>query len=311
MSLTSNDLEKIEEIAVQLAWDGGMIILDHFKKPLHVEYKGRNTGDDPVTEADRRAEDHLTQRLSRFFPDHGIVGEEGAGLGSKTTKLTWVIDPLDGTTNFYNGLPLFACSIALLEEGVPVVGAIFVPWPCSSLGRVIHAHKGGGAWDQDRKLWVATGNTPIAGRVVIAPNFVFGPFQAGKPLRKETGDRRSVGSIAYEMALVSDGTYQFALFPSPHSWDVAAGMLLVKEAGGDVLSLSPGSPGWSQFDRFSAKGEEGPPGQTTLRNWHSSILVGNPLMVKYVSENLKPKKYRKRAFIHRVKSFTKTIVGNK
>ena len=302
MSLNSYELIQIEETAVDLAWSAGEILLSYFKQPLQVEYKGNVAGDDPVTEADRRAEEHLTTKISQLYPDHGIVGEEGAGIGSKSTKFTWVIDPLDGTTNFYNGLPLFACSIAFLEEGIPVAGAIFIPWPCPAKGRVIHGHKGGGSWDHQQKMAVSTGNSPIPGRVVIAPNFVFGPFHAGKPLRMQTGDRRSVGSIAFEMALVADGTYQFAVFPSPKSWDVAAGMLLVKEAGGDVLSLEPNNTKWTQFHKFSDPEETGPPGQTTLREWKSSILVGNPVMASYISENLKRRKRRKTGLFGQLKS---------
>ena len=305
MSLNSNDLKQLEETAVSLAWSAGEILLTYFKQPLQVEYKGNITGDDPVTEADRQAEEHLTKKISQMFPEHGIVGEEGAGIGSISTKFTWVIDPLDGTTNFYNGLPLFACSIALLEDGVPVVGAIFIPWPSPANGRVVHAHKGGGTWDQRGKLAVSTENIPIPGRVAIAPNFIFGPFQAGKPLRMQPGDRRSVGSIAFELALVADGTYQFAVFPSPKSWDVAAGMLLVKEAGGVTLSLEPNSDRWTEFHRFSNIEEPGPPGQVTLREWKSSILVGNPKIASFVSSNLKRRKKRAALFWEQLKSFLK------
>lgn len=305
MSLNSNDLNQLEETAVSLAWSAGEILLNYFKQPLKVEYKGNVTGDDPVTEADRQAEEYLTTKISQMFPTHGIVGEEGAGIGSNSTKFTWVIDPLDGTTNFYNGLPLFACSIAVLEDGIPVVGAIFIPWPCPANGRVIHAHKGGGTWDRNEQLTVSTEKFPIPGRVGIAPNFVFGPFQAGKPLRMQPGDRRSVGSIAFELALVADGTYQFAVFPSPKSWDVAAGILLVNEAGGSTLALEPKSNRWTQFHRFANIEESGPPGQVTLREWKSSILVGNPEITSFVSNNLKRRKKRNLLFWEQLKSFMK------
>ena len=286
MSLDEQALQEVEREAVALAWSTGRILLDHFQGPLHVEYKGKAQGDDPVTEADRRAESYLKEELARRFPDHAFVGEEGSGEGSEAAPLTWVVDPLDGTTNFLNRLSSFACSIALLEEGVPVVAAVFMPWPTQGLGRVFHGRRGGGAWNDETRLEVAPGDSPIPGRVVVVPGMVAGPFRAHATLRKRPGERRSLGSTATELALVAHGTYQYAIFAAPRIWDVAAGVLLVQEAQGQVLTREPGRSGWRPLTSLTTDASAAVPGQEALRSWRRPVLAGNPAMVAYVSSRL-------------------------
>jgi len=290
--LGTEELQALEERAMLLASQAGEILLEYFKGPLSVEYKGDRTGDDPVTEADRKVENFLTMQLAKSYPDHAVVGEEGAGQGSRSAPLTWVLDPLDGTTNFYNGLPLFACSIALLEHGVPVVAAVFVPWPGAAAGKVLHAHKDGGAWESGQPLRVASERTPVAGRVMILPGIASGRFRSTGGLRKTPGERRSVGSIAFELSLAADGTYQYVVFPYPKSWDVAAGILLVQEAGGEVLHRQPGSRIWRTFTTFAPGAGDSVLTQDQLRNWGSTILAGNKDIVKYVGDHLHPRSDR-------------------
>ena len=174
------------------------------------------------------------------------MGEEGEGRAAGEGGLTWVVDPLDGTTNFANGLPSFCCSIALVEHGEPVVGAIFLPWPDTPGGRVFHARRGGGAWEGEVRLQVAPGEKPVAGRVTVRGGFIPGRFRPSKELLKNAGQQRSVGSTAYELALTADGTYQFTLHGAPHSWDVAAGDRA--GAGGRRDGLEPWSRGLGTAD---------------------------------------------------------------
>ncbi|MBI4575244.1 MAG: inositol monophosphatase, partial [Planctomycetes bacterium] len=137
-----DELREYQGFAEGLAREAGGLLLEMADRGYRLKAR-RNL----VTEADTASERLIAARIRAAWPDHGLLGEEGTrhpGGG----RWTWVVDPLDGTTNFLNGLPLFAVSIALLEEGVPVVGAVFVPWPRASRGRVLHARKGGGAWDQ-------------------------------------------------------------------------------------------------------------------------------------------------------------------
>ena len=130
--LDDAQLQELEQHAIALARGAGQILLEHFQKALEVEYKSTDKEHDPVTEADRRVEAYLKEKIERYLPSHGIVGEEGTGEGTETTEFTWVIDPLDGTTNFLNGLPIFASSIALLHRGEPIAAAVYLPWPTCS-----------------------------------------------------------------------------------------------------------------------------------------------------------------------------------
>lgn len=286
MPLDAQALREIEEQTVELAWRAGAVLLEHFQTPLHVEYKGRRAGSAPVTEADRRVEALVQNELARRFPDHAVVGEEGAGAGSDAAALTWAVDPLDGTTNFLNGLPVFASSIGLLEDGKPVVGAVFLPWPGRVGGRVLHARRDGGAWEGDVPLRVAPGESPAPGRAVVLPWSRSGRYQPQGALRQTPGERRSLYSFAYEIALAAEGTYQYALFPTPHIWDVAAGVVLVREAGGEVLTTQRGGSDWRPFTAVESGDAGGPPGQEALRSWLDPILVGNPDMVRYVAAHL-------------------------
>lgn len=286
MALSPQELQEIEVQTIEMARGAGRILMDRFHKPMSVEFKDKEGWKDPVTEADKAAEAYLSEETSRRFPEHGFVGEEGGGKESGESGLMWVVDPLDGTTNFSNGLPSFCCSIALVEDGAPVVGAVFMPWPETTEGRVIHARKGGGAWEGEERLQVAPGDKPIAGRVVVRGGFLADRFRPSKELLKNGGQQRSVGSTASELALVADGTYQYTLHGTPHSWDVAAGIILVQEAGG--TSFSHNKDGWYPLTTFRDSSTEGPVTQEQLRKWQNPVLSGNPEMVGFVSSGLLP-----------------------
>lgn len=285
MANSASWLKEAEDCAVGLAREAGRILMDRFRRPMTVEYKDKEGWRDPVTEADRAAETFLSEELAARFPGHGFVGEEGESRDAGEAGLTWVVDPLDGTTNFANGLPSFCCSIALLEHGAPVVGAIFLPWPETPGGRVFHARRGGGAWENEERLRVTPGEKPAAGRVTVRGGFIPGRFRPSKELQKNAGQQRSVGSTAYEMALTADGTYQFTLHATPRSWDVAAGVVLVQEAGGAVVSRD--RRGWSPLTSFLTSPPDGAAAKR-LRDWRQPVLSGNADMVRFVQEGLLP-----------------------
>ena len=119
-------LEEIEVFSVQIAREAGHILLDHFNKPLEVSYKGKNDTD-PVTEADRSSDVYLKQAIKGKYPEHNIVSEEGGISSQSSSPFTWVLDPLDGTANFINGLPFFAVSVGVLWKNQPVIGSIYFP----------------------------------------------------------------------------------------------------------------------------------------------------------------------------------------
>ena len=152
-------LAEIESHAAEFARGAGKILSGHFEAPLQVDYKDEAESD-PVTAADKETQRFLTDRILQAFPDHAVLGEEDdedAGgdtssfprkrestPGAPLPDFAWALDPLDGTKNFVAGLPVYASSIGVLHRGVPVVGAVYVPWPGCE-GRVVHARSGGPA----------------------------------------------------------------------------------------------------------------------------------------------------------------------
>src|SRR5271155_644004 len=127
------------EIATDAACEAGALLLADFARPKNISYKGEV---DIVTESDRRSEALIVGRLRDHFPQHAIVAEEGGTGAAAGARYCWYVDPLDGTTNFAHGYPCFAVSIALLDEGEPIVAAVLNPYAAE----LYTAVRGGGAF---------------------------------------------------------------------------------------------------------------------------------------------------------------------
>jgi len=259
------DLRDIEQLAVELADIAGNEIKAALGGLLAVRYKTAATDDalwrDPVSEVDRRVETMIRKRLADEFPDHDIIGEE-YDERRHGRDFIWVVDPIDGTTNFVNGLPLFAASIGVLHKGRPVVGALW----CS----VSHALRAG-------VYHAAAGNKLRFDGADVTPkiNPDVRRKLAGVPeLTSQDGswDTRKTGSAALECAMVAAGLLQAARFASPNIWDVGGGIALVQAAGG-VVRQSQGD-GWKPMYRFEPGA--GPDGTIDLRYWRRAIVVGRP-----------------------------------
>lgn len=218
------------EVAVETAREAGAILLAEFDRPVKISYKGEV---DLVTQADRRSEQAIVSRLRGHFPEHAIVAEEGGGAESQS-PFRWHVDPLDGTTNFAHGYPCFAVSIGLEEAGDLIVGVIYQPVS----GELFTAAKGEGAFLNEKKIEVsdieklatsllATG-FPSAKRAQNPNIHYYWDFTL-----RSHGVRRD-GSAALDLAAVAcgrfDGFWEFGL----HTWDAAAGVLMIREAGGMV-----------------------------------------------------------------------------
>ncbi len=222
------------QVATEVAHQAGALLLDEFKKPRQLEVKA---GADLVTEADRRSEQFIVERLHTFFPQHAIVAEEGSGREG-ASEFTWYVDPLDGTTNFAHRYPCFSVSLALVSGGEVLVGVVHDP----NRGETFHAVRGEGAWLNQKRVQVSP--TERLGESLLATGF---------PTRKRHqspnfayyyrftlvshGVRRD-GSAALDLCYVAcgrfDGFWEFSLQP----WDVGAGLLLVREAGGMVTDFN-------------------------------------------------------------------------
>lgn len=220
-----------------LAQRAGRVLLEGSGRQHHAETKRAHT--DLVTEFDRRSEQLLVDEIQRAHPDHHILAEEGGGVGADPSRAThrWLIDPLDGTTNFAHGLPFFCVSIALEVEGTIVLGVVEAP----ALGWSLAAERGGGATLNGRPLHVS--DTSHLAASLLATGFPYD--RATNPrnnlaefavLKRLCHGVRRVGSAALDLSMVAagwlDGYWEMRLKP----WDLAAGSLLVTEAGGRVTS---------------------------------------------------------------------------
>ena len=222
------------DTALTIARGAGEVLRAHFGSALTIEHKGAI---DLVTEADRASEAHIVERLREAFPEHAILAEEGSGT-ARAGCPRWLVDPLDGTTNFAHGYPLFAVSIALEVEGRIEVGVVHDP----SRGETFAARRGGGATLDGRPLRVSS--TDTLARALLVTGFPYSIHERPEPtvgllrrfLLASQGLRRD-GSAALDLCYVAagrfDGFWELELKP----WDVAAGSLIVSEAGGRVTNL--------------------------------------------------------------------------
>ncbi len=191
----------------------------------------------PVTPHDRTTDEKLTTRLVDAFPSHGVISEE-AGHVAPATDWTWVLDPIDGTSNFIAGVPYWCVSVALCFEGAPVLGVVEAP----ALARRFSAVAGGGAEEHSagriRRLRVSD-SVDLRDR---ASAHVPGLYSGGAARDLTTDgvllNARIMGAAALDLAMVARGSSPLAVTLGPHVWDVAAGGLLVLEAGGACAGAS-------------------------------------------------------------------------
>ena len=300
------DHQDIENFALSIAKEAGKILFRYFPTPwsdnqhLNIEFKD-SSNSDPVTLADTETQDYLVEQIEKRFPSHGILGEEGDKNEGECPDVLWVLDPLDGTKNFLNGLPFFACSIGVIHKGTPVAGALFIPWPGAvneSGGIVIHASKGNGlkvdgVQTKDKAL---TDLKPSG--LLTLPGSFSGVFENTKNFPTRMGELRMSGSIAYELAMVSLGVTQYAVISGAHLWDVAAALAILGESGCSVRtpkSLSIGErllPGDDVWEDLSDSINVAPQEKVTyskLRRPLASLLVASDSIMPDVSSSVRPK----------------------
>ncbi|MCX8118194.1 MAG: inositol monophosphatase [Desulfobacterota bacterium] len=231
-------------VALQAAREAGKIQMDHFGRPQSITYKGEF---DPVTEVDRLCDLTIQRTIRQQFPEHEILTEESPFQG-RGGPWRWIIDPLDGTTNYARGFPFFSISIALEREGEVILGVVYIP----ILDELFVALKGGGAYLNERRIRVS--QTGRLRRSFIATGFPYDVQERPddylpyfRQFIRQTLAIRRPGSAAIDLCYVAagrfDGFWEFKLKP----WDIAAGSLMIREAGGKVTD-----PEDKPFDIYSA-----------------------------------------------------------
>jgi len=231
------DLKEICNEIELAAIETGAYILKESKEfdVSRAESKGLN---DLVSYVDKGAEKMLVEKLSRLLPEAGFIAEEGTST-KKGLKYCWVIDPLDGTTNFLHGLHPYAISIALMEYDKVIAGIIYEV----SGNETFTAWKDGGAWLNGLPIHVS--NTTRLADSLVATGFPYSNFDRLEPymnclthLVKKTQGIRRLGSAAIDLAYVACGRFDAFYEYDLHLWDIAAGIILVREAGGKVCDFS-------------------------------------------------------------------------
>jgi myo-inositol-1(or 4)-monophosphatase len=236
-----NELDVARRIAVEA---GAIVRAGAGRRHASVQ---KRTPVDLVTEYDRRSEAHIVAALRAAFPDDEVVAEEGGGQAGSSGR-RWLVDPLDGTTNFAHGLPFFCVSIGVEDADGPLAGVVEAP----ALGWHFFAARGGGAFVIERERSaterrLAVSDTDALSASLLATGFPYDTassprnnLAAWTRLYPQTQGLRRVGAAALDLCFVAagfmDGYWELAIKP----WDVAAGALLVTEAGGRVTAIDGG-----------------------------------------------------------------------
>ncbi len=224
------------EVAIAAAEAAAEVLRNSFGQEHNIEYKG---GEELVTEVDKRAEQAIKEVLGDAFPGYGILTEESGLLGSEGES-HWIVDPLDGTTNYVHGIPLFCTSIALMREGEVILGVVHGPMA----NEIYAARRSGGTTLNGYPIGVSDTDEPA--RALLGTSFPDASEELPSGLHlferfmKMTRGMRRLGSGALDLCYVAagrlDGCYEQGFSP----WDVAAGILIVEEAGGKITDYRGG-----------------------------------------------------------------------
>jgi myo-inositol-1(or 4)-monophosphatase len=260
-------IEALKEMALHCAKSAGALSLERLKQPFLVEYK--TSASDLVTAVDKEVEKHVVHTILQQFPDHGILAEESTFQGDPSQYDTlWIIDPIDGTTNFVHQQINFAVSIAVYHKGEGLIGVVFDP----SRDEMFYAVKGEGAYLNDRRLRL---ERQVKLEEALLCTSVFWNKRAEqmgidlivKKLAGKVRGMRLLGSAALEMSYVAAGRLDGYVSLSLNAWDFAAGRVIVEEAGGVVTRMT---------------------GEPLPHDQKSSVMACNPAFYEELRQYLNP-----------------------
>ena len=250
--------------AIDAARQAGALTLEYYGGKYQVDYKERR---DPVTSADLAANACLKELLLGAYPGYGWLSEETADSPERlSAERLWIVDPIDGTQEFIAGIPEYAVSVALVEAGEPVVGVIYNP-PADQLFAAV---RGGGAFLNGKRVFCS--EVPRLDQAILIVSRSETKRGEIEPLRPHLKEVKPLGSVAYKLAAVSaaqGGDFNVSVQPKSE-WDVCAGDLLVREAGGQMLDLEGCVRRYNQSDPRIAGG----------------LVAGNPHLVHALLELL-------------------------
>lgn len=235
-AITEALLDELMSLARAVAQSAGALLRD--ERPRELEVSAKSSPTDVVTQMDRAAEEHLIARILDARPDDGILGEEG-GSRAGASSVRWIVDPLDGTTNYLYGIPLWSVSVGVEVDGEIVAGAVCAP----ELGTTYLARRGGGAWEESRR-----GLAPLRAslatdlsQALLSTGFGYDSEQRRRQAESlvsvapRVRDVRRLGSAAIDLCWVAAGLTDAYVESRLNPWDVAAGALIAREAGAVVI----------------------------------------------------------------------------
>lgn len=222
----------MKSFIIKAAEESGKLLIRHYGKIKYVKEKDNESY---FTNVDLESEKLIISLIRKNFPGHNIISEESGNLNKKS-EYTWYIDPLDGTHNYINNFPLFGVSIALAHKGSVKMGAISLPY----FNEIYFAEKGEGAFLNGKKISVSGKKDVKKAFVVTDLALRYRPEEKIQTINKLKGnvyDLRVLGCAVYDYAMVARGSADAYITNYTNSWDVAAGALIVEEAGGKVTDL--------------------------------------------------------------------------
>jgi myo-inositol-1(or 4)-monophosphatase len=249
------------DLALDAAREAGAMLREKLGAPLQVEFKGAHNN--LVTDADRASEAIITGKIRARYPDHRILAEEGT-TGAESSPYRWLIDPVDGTTNFAHAVPAFAVSIGVEREGALQAGVVYNP----ATDELFAAGRGDGATLNGRPIHVSTVEQPEAALIgtgvmgyIYKRRFVL----AGPVFWKVTQGCRTTGAAALDLCYVACGRFDLFCSPSLSAWDLGGGALIVAEAGGRVTDFEGNLHRVDQHDILASNGALHPFGLRVVR----------------------------------------------
>ena len=216
-------------IAMKAAKIGGDILMKYYGKPLNIEYKSKAN---PVSQADKNAQKKIVSIIKEAFPMHSFLAEEEGLADNAESDFCWIIDPLDGTINFIHGLPIFCVSIGLRYKKEMISGVIYAPY----IKELFVAEKGKGAYFNGRKMKPSKieqeeGSLAVTGFPYGIRDGYERVFKNFKDFTLRSQAVRRIGSAALDMAYTACGRFDFFWEEGISAWDIAAGIIIAKEAG--------------------------------------------------------------------------------
>ena len=232
--LSKKEINQYKLSAEKIAFHAGKILANGFLKKKDIKYKGRI---DPVTEFDLKSEKYIISQLSKLYPSHSILSEEGSSI-DRNSDFCWVIDPLDGTVNYAHRFPVYAVSIALQYKQESIVGVVFAP----ESNEMFSAGLGIGSFLNKKKMHVSTENK--LERSLLATGFAYDISTAKRNnlgmfarMMKKSQAVRRLGSAALDICWVACARFEGFWEYNLHPWDTAAAILILTEAGGKVSQI--------------------------------------------------------------------------